>query len=117
MPQPPPGLPDKFYTVNQVAELLCVTAQSVYHWAATGDLNVVRIGTGNAKPRIRIPHSEVVRLCSAPKPVAEDPPRLFGAAARKKRPESAPGTPRIDSTTYEATEDAQTPTSTRSEAK
>lgn len=36
---------EKYYTVDQVAELYQVTRQAIYKWIRTGQLKAVRVGT------------------------------------------------------------------------
>jgi excisionase family DNA binding protein len=49
----------KFYTVQQLADMLGIHKQTVYDWIYAGDLHTVQIKRKSAH---RIPESEVRRL-------------------------------------------------------
>lgn len=60
----PPGAhiyPKAFYSVQEVAQLLCYSDESIRDMIAIGQLKTLRI-TRPQRPRYRIPASELVRI-------------------------------------------------------
>lgn len=64
IPYSPPGAhiyPKAFYSVQEVATLLCVTSETVRDMVATGLLQALRIRRSK-RTRYRIPATELVRM-------------------------------------------------------
>lgn len=56
---------DQMLTVRQVADWLMISPKTVYRLHAQGDLDAVPVGSGQTRPRIRVPESSVKRFLAA----------------------------------------------------
>jgi len=53
---------ESLYSLQEVADVLRVTRQTLSRWIKSGKLNAINLSTAKEKPRYRIPNSEVIRI-------------------------------------------------------